>query len=299
MRVVLFFIDGLGLAPESVNNPLATTPTPHLNLLLDGRNLCLETVGFRNSLATLKSLDATLGVAGCPQSATGQTTLFTGINASAAVGCHVRGFPNAKLRKILSSEGILKKIKDAGFSPTFLNCYRPDFFAELSAGKKFFSATTMLNYYAGLPFRTLEDLVSGDGVYSDISCELVRSLGYDVPLVTPELAGERLARVAQRFDFLLFEHFLTDVTGHKRDRDKAAYLIHTIDRFIGSMLAHLDLQRTLLVVTSDHGNLEDISSGTHTRNPVPLLLVGGYQEVPLPVSDLTGVAPMIMHCLGA
>lgn len=297
MRVVLFFIDGLGLAPAGENNPLSTASTPALNRLLGGHDLTRETAGFHGPLATLLPLDASLGVPGYPQSATGQTTLFSGQNAARAIGRHLNGFPNEELRQILAAEGLPGKIIKAGKSATFLNCYRPEFFAELDRGRRLFSASTMLNFYAGLPFRTFQQMLQGEAVYSDITNEWVRTLGHDVPVVSPEQAGECLARVARQHDFLLFEHFMTDIFGHKRCREKATVLTGIIDRFIGSALAHLNLSETLFIMTSDHGNFEDLLTAGHTSNPVPLLLAGARpKELPV-LNDLTDVAPFVLRVL--
>jgi hypothetical protein len=299
MRVVLFFIDGLGLAPAGENNPLATTDTPALNSLLGGLDLTSEAAGFSGSQAALLALDATLGMPGSPQSATGQTTLFTGRNAAELLGRHLNGFPNARLRRLLADEGLLRKINEAGHSATFLNCYRPSFFAELDSGRDRFSATTLLNYYAGLPFRTFRDMQNGEAVCADITNEWFRFKGFDLPVVSPEQAGKRLANVAHRYDFLLFEHFLTDLVGHRRCREKAGALTVVLDRFIGSVLDGLELSETLFVLTSDHGNFEDLQTAGHTRNPVPLLLIGARpREIQAP-ADLTGVAPYILQALDA
>ncbi len=299
MRVVLFFIDGLGLAPAGENNPLATADTPVLNSLLGGLDLTSEAAGFSGSEAALLAIDATLGIPGCPQSATGQTTLFTGRNAAMVLGRHLNGFPNATLRRLLADEGLLGKINKAGHSATFLNCYRTSFFAELDSGRRRFSATTLMNFYAGLPFRTFRDMLNGEAVCADITNEWFRFKGYDLPAVSPELAGKRLAGVAHHYDFLLFEHFLTDHVGHKRCREKAGALTGVLDRFIGSALEGLDLSETLFVLTSDHGNFEDLQTAGHTQNPVPLLLIGARpREIRLP-ADLTGVAPFVLQALNA
>lgn len=297
MRVILFFIDGLGLGPESDHNPLFTTPTPCLESLLGGRSLTIEAVGTKTQKATLLQLDATLGVPGLPQSATGQTTLFTGINAPRVVGRHIRGFPTEPLRKLLAAEGILKKVLDAGKKPLFLNGFRPEFFTELAEGNRFYSATTLMNLYAGLPFCSFEDMANRRSVYSDITNEVLHAMGFDVPYVHPQDAGATLARQAADHDFLLFEYFLTDMVAHKRDREKAAHCISAIDSFLQSALDKLDLSETLLIVTSDHGNIENLAVGHHTDNPVPFLLVGAGREALPPSGDLTLVKPFIMEKL--
>jgi 2,3-bisphosphoglycerate-independent phosphoglycerate mutase len=297
MRVILFFIDGLGLAPAGKHNPLSTTPTPCLNRLLGGRNLTQEAVGSITEHAALLALDAALGVPGLPQSATGQTTLFTGINAPKAINRHVRGFPTEPLRKILAAEGILGKASRLGLKATFLNGFRPEFFTQLENGHRFYSATTLMNLYAGLPFYTFEDMAAGRSVYSDITNEVLHAMGFDVPYVAPEAAGRILARQAAAHDFLLFEYFLTDMVAHKRDYQKTAYCLSVIDRYLESALQHLDLSDTQVIITSDHGNLEDLSVGGHTCNPVPFLIIGAGHENPPAISDLSQVTPYILSLL--
>ena len=297
MRVILFFIDGLGLGPAGENNPLYITPTPCLNGLLEGRSLTLEAAGTKNDQATLLTLDATLGVPGLPQSATGQTTLFTGVNAPQSVGRHIRGFPTEPLRKILDAEGILKKAIKAGKKSLFLNGFRPEFFSDLAKGNRFFSATTLMNLYSELPFCTFEDMLAGRSVYSDITNEVLHAMGFDMPYVAPEQAGEILARQSAEHDFLLFEYFLTDMVAHKRNLEKASYSITVIDRFLGRALSKLDLSETLVIITSDHGNIEDLSTGSHTKNPVPLLLIGTGRDTLPGFTDLADITPFILDRL--
>jgi 2,3-bisphosphoglycerate-independent phosphoglycerate mutase len=297
MRVILFFIDGMGLAPAGEHNPLSTTPTPCLSRLLGGKNLTIDAVGTITETASLLALDATLGVPGLPQSATGQTTLFTGLNAAKAEGKHVRGFPTEPLRNILAAEGILGKITRNGGSAVFLNGYRPEFFMQIEEYQRFYSATTWMNLYAGLPFHSFEDMAAGRSVYSDITNEVLHAMGFDVPYMSPEEAGKILADRAALHDFLLFEYFLTDMVAHKRDYKKTSYSINVIDRFLASALTHLDLSDTQIIITSDHGNLEDLSVSRHTNNPVPFLLIGAGHENPPALSNLTQVTPYILSLL--
>ncbi|HHX74068.1 MAG TPA: hypothetical protein GX699_04110 [Firmicutes bacterium] len=297
MRVVLFFLDGIGLADAGPANPLSTTPMPCLQGLLDGRPLTLAAVG-RHSRATLLALDANLGVPGEPQSATGQTTLFTGVNAAQAVGRHVRGFPTEPLRRLLKQEGLLQKVMALGKTALFLNSYRPQYFTAAPAGRRAYSVTTWMNRYAGLPFQTFDDMAAGRAVSMDITNEYIRTeLNCEVDIIAPEDAGRILAQQSRRVDFLLFEHFLTDIFGHKRDRKKIAELLTTIDRFLAGILAHLELKETLLIITSDHGNLEDLNTSLHTKNPVPLLLCGAGREDLPQLADLTAVTPFVLERL--
>ena len=57
-----------------------------------------------------------------------------------------------------------------------------------------------------------------------------------------------------------------------------------------------DLARdTLVLLCSDHGNLEDASTRRHTTNPVPLLAWGaGAAEFVAPLARLDEVTPAIL-----
>ncbi len=90
-RILLLFIDGIGLAPAGVTNPLSVVDMPAVRALLGGP-LTLEQVQEREGLV-LVPLDATLGVPGLPQSGTGQTALFAGENGAVILGHHVPAFP--------------------------------------------------------------------------------------------------------------------------------------------------------------------------------------------------------------
>ena len=48
-------------------------------------------------------------------------------------------------------------------------------------------------------------------------------------------------------------------------------LLETLDTVFGSLLSTWDYENGLILLTSDHGNLEDLSTRRHTRNDVPLL----------------------------
>jgi len=89
--LLFVFVDGVGIGGPGPENPFVDLGGPILGALA-GRKPELP------SGVALAPTDATLGVAGLPQSATGQTAIFTGVNASALLGRHLWGFPNERLR---------------------------------------------------------------------------------------------------------------------------------------------------------------------------------------------------------
>jgi hypothetical protein len=100
-------------------------------------------------------------------------------------------------------------------------------------------------------------------------------LGYpDVPLYTPQEAGAQFWRLAQPVRFAFFEHWLTDFLGHYRDLGGAIENFERIDGFLAGLLDVMDWQQTLLIVASDHGNVEDCSTRKHTENKALTILVG-------------------------
>ncbi len=276
MKLILLFIDGVGLGADAPDNPFFTFGTPGLDSILEGRRFTAKTAGFSGGQATLVGLDATLGIPGLPQSATGQATIFTGINASAYLGAHLNGFPNFKLRGLLALRGLFKRFRQGGYRVCFANAYRPQFFELLAQGLpgEHYSCSTLVTYYGGLNFFNLADIQSGRAVYMDITNSLLINLDYDLPQITPEEGALRLSALSGNYDFCLFEYFLSDLAGHQGESEQASQVIDTLDRFIGTLAKQVDPVDTFLMVCSDHGNLEDNSVNDHTCNQVPLLMIG-------------------------
>ena len=295
-RLALIFVDGVGLAPAGPGNPLTTAPTPTLRRLLGGP-LVAERVGVGKQ-AVLAALDATLGVDGLPQSATGQTALFTGVNAAAEVGRHVSAFPGPRLRRLIESHGLLGRLRAAGHAVTFANAYSRGFLRGLERGAARRSVTTCLVQSGGLEFRTEADLAAGRAVSWDITRELfVAGTGAAVGAVSAAAAGAHLAAVAGGHRLTLFETFLTDLAGHRRVAITAAEAIARVDGLLAGLSGAAPDDLTVLM-TSDHGNLEDSSSRLHTRNPVPLVASGPWADRFARLRSILEVAPAVADCLG-
>lgn len=101
----------------------------------------------------------------------------------------------------------------------------------------------------------------------------MRRFGIDAPIFTPEQAGQHLAGISRAHDLVLFESFLPDLIGHRRQMEEAKGMLALLDRFLGSLWTSVAPETTVLLC-SDHGNLEDLRRGCHTINPVPLLVKG-------------------------
>ena len=290
MSVLLFFVDGLGIGTRGAHNPLdgladaaplAVFEGEEHEPIFDGR---------------LVRTDPRLGVEGRPQSASGQTTILTGVNAPAALGYHKQGFPNEALREIIQGASIFLQLKQAGVGPnTFANAYTPMFF---DARPRWVSATTVAVEAAGMSFRDLDDMQHGRAVFQDYTNQMLIERGFPTSRRTPEEAAEILAQLTAEHRFTLYEYFITDKTGHAQDMEAARLVITGLARFVRSLLDQLDLTRTTIILTSDHGNIEDLSSRNHTLHDVPTLVWGEHKaRVAAHVRSLADITPSIVGIL--
>ncbi|MGB7926105.1 MAG: alkaline phosphatase family protein [Pyrinomonadaceae bacterium] len=289
-RVLLFFIDGLGIGARGPSNPfdgledaapLAIFQDEEPEIFYDG---------------ALVRTDACLGVEGRPQSASGQTTILTGVNAPAALGHHKQGFPNEPLLEIIREHSIFLQLKRARIEPnTFANAYPTRFF---EGRPRWVSATTAAVEAAGMRFRDLEDLRAGRAVYQDFTNGMLIERGLDIETRTPEQAAETLVRLSEEHRFTLYEYFITDKIGHAQDMQAARVVLKNLSRLLRALLAGIDLQRTTVILTSDHGNIEDLSRRNHTLNRVPTLAWGEHRDkITRRVSTLADITPAITEVL--
>ena len=304
MKKILFlFLDGVGLgADDPERNPFALAEMPNLNRLLDGRRMVAEAAPFVGSHATLLALDANLGVAGLPQSASGQATLLSGQNIPAILGYHYGPKPNQAIADLIAEHNLLKKLKTVGLQVAFLNAFPDAYFEAIGSGHRLYGTIALAAMRAGVPLYTVDDLRLGRAISADFTAQGWRDrLGYkDTPILEPAEAGRQMARQADEFEFMLFEYWLTDYAGHEQDMQAACDLLVTFDQVLGGLLESWDDCSGLILVTSDHGNLEDLSTHRHTSNPVPALLVGApelRQPFAAGLHDLTGIAPAIERFL--
>ncbi len=302
MNLIFVFIDGVGLGSDQPSNPFACTRTPGLNSILEGMPLYASSTGYSGPHASLLGLDCSLGVEGFPQSATGQASLFTGENAAALLGSHMNGFPDERLRELLAAKGLFRRLKESGYKASFVNAYRPEFFEMLQEGLpgNYYSCSTLITYYGGLQFKDLDCLRRGKAVYMDITNELLFIQGYDVTMIDPETGADNLVKLSNGFHFCMFEYFLSDLVGHSASMADAQDEVIKLDRFIGRLYEKVNFEDTFIIITSDHGNMEDLTTKEHTLNQVPALLIGGREvrsSIETGLKDITDLLPAIFKVL--
>lgn len=302
-HLLFIFLDGVGIGPaEDAVNPFVRAPIPTLRSLadrvwptLDGAPLARQ-----SGPSSLVPADARLGVPGLPQSGTGTTTLLTGINVAAMLGRHAGPYPPAAVRPLLAEHGLFAEVvRQAGAGAVaFANAYPPFFFERLERRSARRTTTTQAALAAGVRLRGLEDLLAGRALSADITSGWWHRMAPEVPRVAPRAAGQRLGRLAMSHVLTIFEFFRTDHLGHRPNLAAAYALLEEVDEMIAGALETLDPQTSLLVVASDHGNCEDLSTTDHTLNPVPIVLRGlGHAEVAARIQTLPDVAPALLAWL--
>jgi len=264
LKTLFVFVDGLGLGSDD----------PEVNPLADRRRFPALYEMLKQSIP----LDASMGVPGLPQSATGQTALLTGLNAAELMGRHIEGFPPPRLKELIRDHNIFSTLVAAGKTCTFANEYWLDDVAHIPRRRESVTTVATLAAFGGV--RGKAELAGNRAVYHDLTREKLRERGYDGPLITPEEAAEHLMAIASEHDFTLFEFFQTDHAGHSSDHEEIFRTLEKLDRFFARLLPVTPEPSDeeseggnfegLLIVCSDHGNIEDLSVRTHTTNPVPL-----------------------------
>lgn len=306
MAVFFVFVDGVGAgAPDPSVNPLARRRFL-LSRFADGSGVPLPD-GGRAALA-----DACLGVPGRPQSATGQSAILSGENAPQAMGRHLLGFPSRALRAWLAPRSIFRALSVAGRRATFANAFPVAYLMALGLPAEGEpephlarlrrrarpSATTVAFSAGGERFLTWEDARLGRALAHDLTGARAVALGARLPRRTPEEAAAILARLAAASDLVFFEFFESDEAGHARSMERALEALSRLDRMLRALVARL-APGDSLVVASDHGNVEDLSTRNHTLARVPVLGFGGAAARVDEVRDLTHLAPLLLSLAAA
>ncbi len=298
--VLLVFVDGVGIGSRGAHNPFEGAPLDVLGPWTHD-----ETGRMRG--AVYGAIDATLGHPGLPQSATGQAIIFTGDDAIALQNGHFSGHPTPRLRKLIAERSMLMRARQGGKRAAFLNAYNVErvhhiervlLGLEKPSRRHPPSASSLAALAGGGALSTFEDVHNGRAATFDLTGETLRALGVDAPNVTLKEAARNVAAGARDVDVSLFEIFTTDMAGHSQDMTWARAEVTKLDRFLRELFLAVSADQ-LVVVTSDHGNLEDLSTRSHTRSPVPLLAYGkGAEEFVHDAHDLRAIAPRMLAAAG-
>lgn len=215
------------------------------------------------------ALDATLGVPGQPQSGTGQSCWLTGQDAVRVMGEHFGPHPGPTLQRLLTRHSLPVRLTQAGARVALANHYAPAFF-EAQRRRSRLGCFPFSFQAAGLPLNPPGlPLVSAS-----------LGLDYRAPWLEQTLSvsevqalGTALGVSARGRDLLVLDLWFSDLLGHAgRDptpeevtRAARSYLCR-----VDALLAGLLTGGAEVVLSSDHGNMENLRVKAHTLARVPL-----------------------------
>jgi 2,3-bisphosphoglycerate-independent phosphoglycerate mutase len=296
VHILLIFIDGIGLGDDTPDqNPFAIAQTPTLHRLSGGHRWLRDTELQQTDRALFIPTDANLGVAGRPQSGTGQATIVTGRNIPQIVGQHYGPKPDEATRALIHEGTIFSELIAAGKSADMLEAYPPPWHDGINSGKRLPASYQQASKEAGIRFYGADDLRKKDALSGDwTGVGWHEQLGIsNIPQLSPYDAGVRLVELSRRVDFAFMPHWLTDVVGHRGPLERGITLLETFDEVMRGVVATWHDDEGVVIITSDHGNMEDLSIRQHTRNPVPTVIIGDAKDRFLDLHDLTGFVPRI------
>jgi hypothetical protein len=309
-RVLFIFIDGVGLGPPTDANPFTAARLPTIEALLDGRRPFADAAPYSGAAGSLVGVDATHGAPGTPQSGTGHATLLTGEDAVKRFGRHYGPWVPTSLRALVAERSLLALAREGGRSVAFANAYPEELLDRVPEGVPLLEAVRsrrlgplragppLAALGAGVLTRRTPELERGEAVASEITNDgWIERLGRTgLPRPAPQEAGRTLSRIAGGHDLTLFAHYTPDYAGHRGGWDEAVAALERVDSFLRGVLETLPAD-TLLVVASDHGNVEDMTR-EHTRNPALGLLAGaGHEAVARRLGHLWDVPAAILRTL--
>ncbi len=296
-KVLMLFLDGVGVGNKNPDkNPFFKTDFPALKFILNERMPHINKHSIRDNYVFYKNINATLGIAGLPQSGTGQTALLCGMNAARFIGKHFGPYPYSTLVDVLANKNIFLQVEISGKKPFYVNAYPPKYFDYIKNRKSHRTATTLAWTLSGNSLNDFRKLRKSEALSSDITGERWNNLGFPkIDEINPEEAGKRLVSFFKNYDFVFFEYFYTDHAGHHQSMEKATEELKKIDSLIAGILSSFNKNEMTLIITSDHGNIEDLSVRTHTRNPVPLIVYGEMaKRINSGIKNISQITPEII-----
>lgn len=298
MSVIFLFIDGVGLGKEAKENPFTQKEYRGFSAMAGDQSFTENADIVNENSHVFRPVDANLDVEGLPQSGTGQTTLFSGHNAPKEIGKHFGPFPHSGIKHMLKEQSLFQKAQQAGKQCNFINAY-PEIFFQKARKRNRWSCTTLMTKSADIPLNTTEEVKNGKALTAEITQQAWREhLNIEVPQISPEEAVDRLLEQSEQYDLLLHEYYLTDKAGHSQELEKASKFLDTYDHFLWHLILQKPKELTI-VLSSDHGNVEDLSVKTHTFNPVPLFAYGpgaGHFSDAESIMDVTPGILEVLEC---
>jgi hypothetical protein len=204
--------------------------------------------------------------------------------ANAVFPAHLEFFGNSYVAERLQSfsrEEVEKGLRFRGRPVSFRGAQKNGFaelytLAEINQNIFVFAARE-----AGVPLNTWQEVRQGAALTSSMTHDLENQFDLSffdqepLPPRTPEKAADILAELSRNHEFTFYKYQIPDLVSHTGQVDSAREVFAIIERFVRSVLAAVDSAETIVIVTSDHGHLEQLSTSRgHPRSKVPTWYFG-------------------------
>jgi hypothetical protein len=134
---------------------------------------------------------------------------------------------------------------------------------------------------ARVPLRRWEDVRRGQALTATMTHDLEARFNWEalgltaLPRRNPEEAAAILLALASQHDFTFYKYQLADLVSHTGQVDLARGVFEIIETFVAVVLRGIDPARTVVIVTSDHGHLEQVAfSRGHPKSRLPTWYFG-------------------------
>lgn len=277
MHILMLFLDGIGLgADDPTVNPFSVANMPTLLTLTNGKRWFRGIGRQESERAVFVPTDPRLGMPGRPQSATGQAAILTGKNVPQMIGEHYGPKPNLPIRELLAEDNFFKQVVAHGKKAALLDAYPPMWHHDHNRGKSLRSSYQQAAFESGQKLFDLEDLRERRALTPEWTGEAWHEYLKlnDTPVYTPYEAGKMLVELSRAYDFAMHSHWMTDMVGHRGPFQRGVELLEMFDGVMTGVLDTWDDKEGLILITSDHGNMEEIGNRNHTENDVPTVIIG-------------------------
>lgn len=266
--VILIFIDGVGIGEnDPVSNGFLKLGAKFLTDIF-GEIPTLSNPVLFNGSGYVFPIDPLMGIGGLPQSGTGQTSIFCGFNAPSFIGKHFGPYPYSTLIPEIKEKNIFIDFIRKGKKAYFLNAYPKPFFDYIATGRRRLSVTTLSCLLNNIKINSEIEVRNKEALTPEITNERWnKRLDYNLDIIAPSEAADILLAEAEKNDLTVYEYYFTDHFGHGRYPDELEEGFRNLDEFLYSILVRINIKKFTLLLCSDHGNFENLSTKSHTLNP--------------------------------
>lgn len=298
----MIFLDGIGLGEnDHQTNPFVVAHMPTLTALTNGRRWLRETGYQESERAIFIPTDPRLGTQGRPQSGTGQAAILTGRNVPQLIGEHYGPKPNLETRQLLAQDNFFKQVTRSGKKAALLDAYPPALHHDIARGKTLRSSIQQAAFESGQTLFGMDELIARRALTPEWTGHSWRSYLKldDTPVYEPAEAGRLMVEISREYDFAFHSHWMTDMVGHRGPFERGVELLELFDGVMTGVMEAWTDNEGLVIITSDHGNMEEIGNRNHTENDIPTLVIGeAKSDFAAGFKDLTDYVPRMAKFLG-